>query len=74
MVGQKISVLQGRGTCSGGLPGLLGKNRGVQARRPSGRAEKTGKVPNIKGNRKTLFILKGLCQDINIYLKVYNNK
>ncbi len=66
--------MQGRGTCSGGLPGLLGKNRGLQARGPSGRIEINGKVRDIKGNSKTLFMLKGMCHDMNIYLKVYNNK
>jgi hypothetical protein len=47
IVSQKLSVLQGRGTCSGGLPGLLGKNRGLQARGPSGRPENNEKVPDI---------------------------
>jgi hypothetical protein len=66
-VDQKFSDVQGRGTCSGGLPGLLGKNRGLQARGPSGRPENNGKVPDIKGNLETLFMLKGLCHEMNIF-------
>jgi hypothetical protein len=64
IIGQTIFVVQGRGTCSGGLPRMLGKNRGLQAREPSGRPENNGKFPDIKGNRETLFMLK-----MNIFLR-----
>jgi hypothetical protein len=48
---------------------MLGENRGVQVRGPPGRPENNGKVPDIKGNRETLFMLKGLYHEMNIFLR-----